>query len=251
MSTIYTDSKIAKIMKTKGNDKCIDCGTEDPTYSSINNGVFICFNCVNCHRFLGDNLSLLKNLISDEWNDEEFLILSKGGNARFLNNLIEFDIVKNNDHLSLNESKIQKKYLYNASEYYRLLLASEVKGTEQPEKPQVSFAKELINDMKFENKEEKKSVMSKVSLFFTNVADKTKTNIEKLDIKTKLKKAGDKTVEVAKNASTFVKEKASQAAKSEIGTKIGKTADSGIGKIKGFFGINSKINNPYLPGTIS
>ena len=249
MSSIYTNSKISSIIKTKGNDKCIDCGTEDPTYASINNGVFICFNCINCHRFLGDDISLLKNLISDECDDEELKYLSLGGNARFLNNLVEFDLVKNNDHLSLNETKIQKKYLYKASEYYRLLLSSEVNETEKPEKPNKSSAKGLITQT--DNQEQEKSVLSKVGLFFTNIADKTKTNIEKLEIKNKLKKAGDKTAEVAKSASTFVKEKASQAAKSELGTKIGKTADTGIGKIKGFFGIKSKISEPEIPGNES
>ena len=64
------------------NKLCVDCGAENPTKVSINNGVIICENCAKEHESLGSSVSFLKN-INDDY--DEFLIsfVIMGSNTKF------------------------------------------------------------------------------------------------------------------------------------------------------------------------
>lgn len=235
---------LSSILKSKGNDKCLDCGTEDPQFISINNGVFICFNCAAVHKTLGDEISKLQN-ISEELDEAEIKLMHNGGNDRFLQNLVSFELVKNNNHLSLNENKIKQKYLYKASEFYRRLLEAEVNNLELPERPENQIGKQFIEGYEV-SKDKEKGVFSKIGGFFSSTANKAKDKIENLHIKDKLKSAGNKTVSVMKDAGAFIKEKAVEVKESQFGQKVSQTTDKGIDKIKGLFSSNkdkTDINN--------
>ena len=58
----FANSDINEIMKIEGNNKCIDCNAENPTFASTNNAVFLCENCANIHKRLGTNISIIKSL---------------------------------------------------------------------------------------------------------------------------------------------------------------------------------------------
>ena len=64
------------------NKLCVDCGSENPTKVSINNGVLICESCSKEHELLGSSVSFLKN-INDDY--DEFLIsfIVMGSNTKF------------------------------------------------------------------------------------------------------------------------------------------------------------------------
>lgn len=226
---------IKSILKSKGNDKCIDCGSEDPQFTSINNAVFICFNCELIHKSLGSEISETKNI--SNLTDSETEILSNGGNERFLNNLISYLIVKNNNHLSLDEKKIKVKYVYKASDYYRKLIKYEmnIEKLDEPDKPSLKEGKEVLVGFEDFIAKEDKSLFGKVGSFFTKTRNSIKENIEKYEIKEKIKTVGDKTVVAAKEASAYIKEKAEKVKKSEVGMKIGEVTDKGIDKIKNVF----------------
>ncbi len=215
------DISLKAILKSKGNDKCIDCGTEDPQFISINNGVFICFNCASVHKTIGEEISKLQN-ISEDLDEAELNLLYNGGNDRFIQNLISFELAKDNNHLSLNENKIKQKYLYKASDFYRRLLEAEVNNQELPERPDNKIGKQAIDGYEI-GKEKEKGVFSKIGGFISSKASKAKEKIEKLEIKDKLKTAGNKTVNAMKDAGAYIKEKA-------VVVK-----DSGIDKVKSLF----------------
>jgi len=107
------------------NKKCVDCGAENPTKVSINNGVIICQNCAKEHEELGHSISFLKN-IEDDF--DEFLIhfIVMGSNTKFKRFLTQENV----------DSKlpIKSKYKTNAVYFYRKNLKAKVEGKKEFEK---------------------------------------------------------------------------------------------------------------------
>jgi Arf-GAP with SH3 domain, ANK repeat and PH domain-containing protein len=60
----FIENIIAKVTNLNGNDKCCDCGADNPEWLSTNLGVLICIYCCGIHRyvFLYENY-LKKDLI--------------------------------------------------------------------------------------------------------------------------------------------------------------------------------------------
>ena len=66
---------------------------------------------------LGENISKVKSLLSDEFTPEEIAVLKIGGNTRFLDFLKEYEIKEEHNKVY--------KYHLKLAEYYRSLLAAE------------------------------------------------------------------------------------------------------------------------------
>ncbi|XP_021371051.1 ARF GTPase-activating protein GIT2-like isoform X2 [Mizuhopecten yessoensis] len=47
---------------------CADCSASDPTWASINRGIFICDECCSVHRSLGRHISQVKSLTKGQWS---------------------------------------------------------------------------------------------------------------------------------------------------------------------------------------
>lgn len=43
-------SEFRSLLAKRGNELCADCGSSEPTWVSINLGVFICSECAGVHR---------------------------------------------------------------------------------------------------------------------------------------------------------------------------------------------------------
>ena len=121
----FPNKDICDIIEIEGNNKCNDCQTENPTFTSVNNAVFLCENCANIHKSLGANISLIKSLKTDEFSPEEISLLKIGGNTRFENMVKEYGVKQ--DH--------NKEFRYHLkfAEYYRLLLSAEINKEKNPE----------------------------------------------------------------------------------------------------------------------
>ena len=199
---IYSHPDIQEIVSLDENSKCFDCGAQKPKWSSINNGIFLCLKCAGIHRNLGVNISLIRSLQIDSWDEKQILFLKKGGNEKLKNFLNEYNITSNNS--------IDEKYKSKASDYYRKNLRNEVEKELNPNfslkeeliKPDQTIGKEIIDYSKIpndslnddlissENKKNKKieeeSFFGFVGSFFKNTTNKivetTKDVSKKLEI---------------------------------------------------------------------
>ena len=119
------------------NKLCVDCGSENPTKVSINNGILICENCAKEHELLGSSISYLKN-INDDY--DEFLInfIVLGSNTKFKRFLT-------NEKVDLN-LPIKDKYKTQAVNYYRKNLKAKVEGKDEIKK-EYQDPNEILNDL--------------------------------------------------------------------------------------------------------
>ncbi|DAZ95511.1 TPA: hypothetical protein N0F65_001850 [Lagenidium giganteum] len=76
-------SEEAAIRLLPGNDRCADCKAVYPQWASVSFGILLCLECAGRHRSLGVNVSFVKSLGMDTWNDQERRSLEVGGNAKW------------------------------------------------------------------------------------------------------------------------------------------------------------------------
>ena len=60
----------------------MDCGKDNPTKVSINNGVIICEECAEKHDELGHSISFLKD-IDDDFDEYLLNFIVFGSNSKF------------------------------------------------------------------------------------------------------------------------------------------------------------------------
>ena len=220
MENNYSHPDIPEILKQGENSKCVDCGTENPKWASMNNGVFLRLKCAGIHRSFGMSVSLIRSLQIDSWTENQLLYLTKGGNINFKNNLSEFNIAET--------AALDIKYKSKAADYYRKYLKNEVDRESdsnyvptQIVKPEMEEAMDIIeikdeneeNEEKQENKD--KPVKNKFFGFMNNVFNKVKEGttvaakkvgkgITDLKIGDKLKVAGNAIAGAAKTSGHFI-----------------------------------------------
>ena len=138
----YNTEKLRKIKEIKNNElnkECFDCGACYPEYISINNGVFICKDCINIHNKFPKQISnTLKNNLSS-LNNKELEYMFLGGNQK----LLEF---VNYEYPQLHKFKVNILYQTKAMQYYRNYLNYLVNGGAKPIRPSEQInAYELID----------------------------------------------------------------------------------------------------------
>ena len=138
---------IEEIQNEEMNKECFDCGSENPEYISINNGIFLCKNCIYYHYKFPDHIStLLKNNL-EMLGEKELKYLYFGGNKKLSNymyikfpNLKQYqpDILYKSDELKfyrnklssiVNESEIADNKLYlTQNNYYHSMTDKRAKN---------------------------------------------------------------------------------------------------------------------------
>ncbi len=112
-----TSSKSAAL--APDNSRCADCGSIHPQWVSINNGVYVCYNCSGIHRGFGVQISFIRSLSMDAISDKQYKMLSLGGNKRF-NEFMEM--------YGLATAPPKIKYKTRAAEFYRGMLKAMAEG---------------------------------------------------------------------------------------------------------------------------
>ena len=247
---IYSHPDIPEILTIEGNSNCCDCNAEKPKWASLNNGVFLCLKCAGVHRSLGIEVSTIRSLQIDSWTDKQILYISKGGNARFKNNLLEYKIDLN--------SPTELKYKSKAADYYRKNLKNEIEKTSNKDyqpievvKPSLEEGSQLIEAKNGQSdvnnskvigtyNEQKKdegffgafgSFINSVRQTAVETAGKLTKEIDDLKLGDKLKEAGGKVVDYAIISGNYIKDKGQQALSNEYVQAFTKTAESGINTV--------------------
>lgn len=79
---------IRQVQALPGNDRCVDCSADNPTWLSTNLGVLVCIECSGIHRDLGVHISRIQSLTLDNINTSQLMIAHNMGND-FFNEIFE------------------------------------------------------------------------------------------------------------------------------------------------------------------
>jgi hypothetical protein len=120
------------------NNVCFECGSENPEYISINNGIFICKECVQDHYTFPHEISQIVINDLNGINNNELKKLFLGGNKKLIQ-FINFDFPR------LKQFPPSLLYKTRAVDYYRKRLHFFAYGGIRPLKPIFEYAYQLVN----------------------------------------------------------------------------------------------------------
>lgn len=73
---------LAELLKRPENQECMDCRARNPTWASINLGVFVCIRCSGLHRQVGVHITQVRSCTMDLWEPHQIANMQAMGNAK-------------------------------------------------------------------------------------------------------------------------------------------------------------------------
>jgi ADP-ribosylation factor GTPase-activating protein 1 len=231
-NSTFSNDEFDELMKDTANSFCFDCGKTPASWASVNNGIYLCLNCAGNHRSYGVNISYIRSITIDTWNETQLSFMKLAGNKRLEELMAIFEVPRNTPSQVLFSSKLL--------EYYRNQLKNDVNKGKQLIPPRMDEAlqpmESILNrneyhsnptpNMNFysvgsdfdqnNNKSESSSYgyLSSVGSLFGKVVEKSKSvasnvkdKVVELDLKNKVISTGSMAVEKLKETGSVVKEK--------------------------------------------
>ncbi|CUF61933.1 Hypothetical protein, putative [Bodo saltans] len=115
---------LVELLKRPENRECMDCRARNPTWASINLGVFVCIRCSGLHRQVGVHITQVRSCTMDLWEPSQIAFMESMGNAKgraIFEALLPPDYGKPSESedsqmvLQWIRTKYEKKRYYNAS----------------------------------------------------------------------------------------------------------------------------------------
>jgi ADP-ribosylation factor GTPase-activating protein 1 len=208
MSSTLGNLQFKEILQDPENLCCFDCGKTPAQWASINNSIFLCISCSGIHRGFGVQISFIKSITLDSWNENQIKMMRLGGNKNCRKLLEKYEIDKN---------KVNKTILYHSKimNYYRIFLKNKVNNIPMEiqapsnEEALKNFEGSNINNLeenKFSSVGNNKINEKKEEKFFSNIINKAYEGTK--DVYNKIGEM--KISEKIKNVANSVKEKGNE-----------------------------------------
>jgi len=114
LSSVLKNEIFDRLFENPENKICFDCNMLDVKCCSINHGIFLCTKCGESHKFLLQDLSIIKFIDENDWSFKDLKLLISGGNSTLKEFLTYYDIDP--------DTPINTKYRYKSLEFYRDML---------------------------------------------------------------------------------------------------------------------------------
>ena len=208
MSSSLGNLQFKEILQDPENLCCFDCGKTPAQWASINNSIFLCISCSGIHRGFGVQISFIKSITLDSWNENQIKMMRLGGNKNCRKLLEKYEIDKN---------KVNKTILYHSKimNYYRIFLKNKANNIPMEiqapsnEEALKNFEGSNINNLeenKFSSVGNNKTNEKKEEKFFSNIINKAYEGTK--DVYNKIGEM--KITEKIKNVANSVKEKGNE-----------------------------------------
>ncbi|EJW05230.1 hypothetical protein EDEG_00695 [Edhazardia aedis USNM 41457] len=164
-------AKVIELSEVGSNTNCVDCNASNPQWASISYGTFICLECAGAHRGYGVQISRVRSVSMDNWTEEMYQIMEKGGNQRFKNFMIDKNL-ENVDKSVLYRENELKKYRFD-------LCGEEIQKPKKSNnfKPNNFSISSSITNTDFKSEE---SIQDKLTTTFWSVSEFVAVNAIKL-----------------------------------------------------------------------